>query len=63
LSRRITTRNLVGRYNSDTNVRASASADSLSFLAYELEVQTRARNWSPLLLEVDRMISSMALLL
>jgi hypothetical protein len=35
----------------------------LSFLADKLEVQTRARNWSPLLLEVDRMISSMALLL
>jgi hypothetical protein len=35
----------------------------LTFLADEVEVRRRARNWSPLLLEVDRMISSMALLL
>jgi len=39
------------------------SAGSLAFLADEVELRRRARNWSPLLLEVDRMISSIALLL
>jgi hypothetical protein len=35
----------------------------LAFLAVEVDAQRRARNWSPLLLELDRMISSITLLL